>query len=78
MRRLRTDVEKEVYRPLRREAFARGVSMAELVWRIVRGHLEVGGEGASRTSLRFVGTGHSVQGRLAAVSERHDEALREA
>ncbi len=78
MHRLQVHLEEEVYQLLRQEAFARGVSISELVRRIVRRHLEAGGEEASGISLSFVGMGESVQGRLAPVSERHDEALWEA
>ncbi len=75
MHRLQVQLEEEVYQLLRQEAFVRGVSISELVRRIVRRYLEAGGGEASGVSLSFVGMGESTQGRLAPVSERHDEAL---
>ncbi|MBI5481020.1 MAG: hypothetical protein HY906_19335 [Deltaproteobacteria bacterium] len=66
------------HRALRREARERGISLTELVRRLVADHVEArGGLPAvgKEAVLAFVALGH---GGRADVSERHDEALDEA
>lgn len=76
MNYLRTQIylEPEQHRDLLREAHAEGVSLAELIRRIVRRHIEQKPESrAHRRGLRsFVGLGTSG---LEDVSERHDAYL---
>jgi predicted DNA-binding ribbon-helix-helix protein len=75
MRRTQVQIEDDLYQALRQEAFQRGISISELVRRVLKRHLW-GGVAASRgRTFSFVGMARSQQGRLAPVSERHDEAL---
>jgi hypothetical protein len=71
-------LDNDIYELLRQEAFNEGVSVSELVRRIIRRYIEAGDRTAQVESLSFVGIGESVQGDLAPVSERHDEALWDA
>jgi predicted DNA-binding ribbon-helix-helix protein len=75
MKRTQLQLEDDLYQLLRQEAFQQGVSVSELVRRILRRHLGVGEGAGAVPSLSFVGIAASDQGRLAPVSERHDEAL---
>ena len=66
------------HRALRREARAKGISLTELVRRLVADHVEAGGglgAVAKESVMAFVALGH---GGNADVSERHDQALDEA
>ncbi len=78
MRRTQVQLDNDIYELLRQEAFNEGVSISELVRRIIRRYMEAGDRTAQAASLSFVGMGESVQGDLAPVSERHDEALWDA
>mgnify|MGYP000008794330 CR=1 FL=1 len=78
MRRTQLQLDDDIYELLRQEAFNEGVSISELVRRIIRRHIEAGDRIAQAESLSFVSIGESVQGDLAPVSERHDEALWDA
>jgi predicted CopG family antitoxin len=78
VRRTQLQLDDDIYELLRQEAFNEGVSISELVRRIIRRHIEAGDRIAQAESLSFVSIGESVQGDLAPVSERHDEALWDA
>lgn len=78
MRRTQLQLDDDIYDLLRQEAFNEGISISELVRRIIRRHMEAGDRVAQAQSLSFVGMGESDQGDLAPVSERHDEALWDA
>lgn len=80
MRRAQIQLDERTYETLRRQAYERGCSISALVRNALARSL------APRASKRrptisaftFIGAGSSRQGRLAPVSERHDEALAEA
>jgi hypothetical protein len=76
MKRTQVQLDEETYRKLREEVHAQRTSMAALVRKALRAHL--GPSPKPKMCLKdftFVGSGHSAQGDLAPVSERHDEAL---
>jgi plasmid stability protein len=80
MRRTLIQFDETTYRRLRREAFRQERSVSSLVRELVTRGLQ--GEGAHKraprlTQLSSIAVGRSRQGRLAPVSERHDEALAE-
>jgi len=75
MRRTQVQPEDDLYELVRQEAFQQGVSISELVRRILKRHLCGGGAAETGRTLGFVGMASSRQGRLEPVSERHDEAL---
>ena len=78
MRRTLIQFDEDTYRQLRREAFRQERSLSSLVRELVATSLA----GARRrerptriSQFSSVGAGRSRQGRLAPVSENHDEAL---
>jgi hypothetical protein len=80
MRRTQIQIDEETHAALRRAAYEQGRSMASLV----RDTLSKA-YGSSRKpgprkwkQFSFIGSGRSDQGKLAPVSEHHDEALAEA
>ncbi|MGH9173337.1 MAG: hypothetical protein ACRD1H_03210 [Vicinamibacterales bacterium] len=78
MRRTLVQLDEDTYRKLRERAFSQERSLSAVVREMVARGLS--GEPARnrRTRVRrfsSVGAGRSTQGRLAPVSERHDEAL---
>ena len=76
MKRTQVQLDEATYEMLRAQAFERGVSMSALLREVLRKGL--GPAPARRRRLRdfkFIGSGRSRQGKLAPVSERHDEAL---
>ncbi len=75
MKRTQLQLEEELYQRLRQEAFQEGISLSELVRRILRRHVGLAERAGVVPSLGFVAMAESDQGRLAPVSERHDEAL---
>jgi hypothetical protein len=77
MRRTLIQLEEATYRRLRQAAFTRQRSVSSLVRECV--DREFGtpqtSERAGPVQFASIGAGRSRQGRLAPVSERHDEAL---
>ena len=80
MRRTQIQLDEGTYEALRRKAFERGCSISSYVREVLTYSLGTGAVKQKRTlrEFRFIGAGKSRQGRLAPVSERHDEALAEA
>jgi hypothetical protein len=80
VRRTQIQLDPEVYDALRRRAFDEGRSLSALVRESLAEYLGTAKRRPrlSLKALTFVGAGRSRQGRLAPVSERHDEALAEA
>ena len=79
---VRTQVllDEATHRALRRRAYEEGCSISAVV-RSILGPALRGSKPKKRLTLKdfkSVGAGRSKQGRLAPVSERHDEALAEA
>lgn len=71
-------LESEEIKALRMEAAKKGISLAELMRRLVRLHLEKGkpqSPAAPKAYLRIVGLGSSCR---KDISERHDRYLAEA
>jgi glucose-6-phosphate isomerase len=81
MRRTQVQFDEESYRALKDEAHARGVSMSEVLRRLVRDHLGQEQRGTWRIEdFTFIGMGDSGIGPghpLYPLSEKHDEALTE-
>jgi len=80
MKRTQIQLDERTYEALRRRAFKKGCSMSALVRELLAHSLKMG-KAKKRPSIKdftFVGAGHSRQGRLSPVSERHDEALEAA
>ena len=77
MRRTQIQLDEATYQALKRKAFERGFSMSALLRELVRGQLIPARVPCSLENFHFIGSGESKQGRLAPVSERHDEALAE-
>lgn len=76
MRRTQIQLDEATYQMLRQSEFNRGMSMAALLREILREQLGPGATYRRRVEeFRFIGSGHSDQGGLAPLSERHDEAL---
>ncbi|MBM4348787.1 MAG: hypothetical protein FJ106_02710 [Deltaproteobacteria bacterium] len=79
MKRAQIQIEEEVYELLRHRAFREKKSVAGVIREIVK--KDVSKSDPQRTSsvkdFTFIGSGHSKQGRLKPISERHDEALEE-
>ena len=79
MKRAQIQIDEEVYKLLRHRAFKEKKSIAGVIREIVKKDLSQSGR--HRSSLikdfTFIGSGHSKQGRLKPISERHDEALEE-
>ncbi len=80
MRRTQIQLDDRTYEVLRRRAFERGCSISSYVREVLAYSLGTA-KGKQKPSIKdfsFIGAGRSRQGRLARVSERHDEALAEA
>ena len=79
VKRTQIQLDEGTYEVLRRKAFERGCSISSYVREVLAYSLGTGAATRKRTlqEFRFIGTGKSRQGRLAPVSERHDEALTE-
>ena len=80
MRRIQIQLDEPTYAALRRRAFEEKRSLSAIIWRLLADAME-GERPRGRRSLKelaSVGAGHSRQGRLSPVSERHDEALADA
>jgi hypothetical protein len=79
VKRTQIQLDEGTYEVLRRKAFERGCSISSFVREILAYSLGTGAAKQKRTlqEFRFIGIGTSRQGRLAPVSERHDEALAE-
>jgi plasmid stability protein len=78
MRRTLIQLDEDTYRKLRERAFSQERSMSSVVREMVARGLAAEADGNRRTRVRqfaSVGAGRSTQGRLAPVSEQHDEAL---
>jgi len=78
MRRTLVQFDEETYRKLRQQAFREHRSLSSLVREAVARGLEREARDkrpAQARELASVAAGRSKQGRLAPVSERHDEAL---
>lgn len=78
MKRTQVQLDEPTYQQLRKRAFERGVSMSALLREVLRQHFAGESSYPRFEDLSFVGSGHSNQGKLAPVSERHDEALAES
>lgn len=76
MRRTQVLLDDGTYEALRKRAFTEKRSLSSVV-RTLLGEALGTGPGGRRAPARFtfIGAGRSRQGRLAPVSERHDEAL---
>ncbi len=80
MRRTQIQLDDRTYEVLRRRAFERGCSISSYVREVLAYSLGTA-KGKQKPSIKdfsFIGAGRSRQGRLAPVSEHHDEALAEA
>ena len=81
MKRTLVQFDEETYRRLRQQAFRQERSVSSLVRELVANGLEGGAVPQRRTRVSqfaSVRAGRSRQGRLAPVSEKHDEALASA
>lgn len=78
MKRTQIQLDEQIYRKLRDEAHAQHTSIAALVRQALSEHLALGPRKRRLEDFTFIGSGHSKQGDLEPVSERHDEALAEA
>ena len=80
MRRTQIQIDEETHAALRRASYELGRSVSSLVRETLS--RAYGGRPQKKPRQRkdfpFVGAGRSAQGRLAPVSERHDEALDQA
>jgi len=78
MRRLQVQLDEATYEALRRRSYDEHRSISALIRDLVAGSMRPA-RAASRprrlADFAFIGAGRSKQGRLAPVSERHDEAL---
>jgi plasmid stability protein len=80
MKRTQIQLDERTYEKLRRRAFEKGCSVSSYVREVLAYALGTA-RAKQRLSIgdfKFVGAGRSQQGRLAPVSERHDEALAES
>jgi len=79
VKRTQLQLDDRLHEALRRRAFEDGVSMSELVRRVLGESLGTLSEQPQRAvaDFSFVAAGESKQGTLTPVSERHDEALAE-
>lgn len=73
MRKTQIQLEEEMYEAVRRRAYERKVSMAEVIREAVANDLGLSPEAPEPATLSFVGIGASANGR--AVSESHDDEL---
>ena len=80
MKRTQIQLDEEVYELLRHRAFKEKKSIAGVIREIVKGDISQSDHHPSFSvnDFAFIGVGRSKQGRLRPVSERHDEALKEA
>lgn len=78
MKRTQIQLDDQIYRRLRDEAYAKHTSIAAVVREALRKHLGLYRKRHSLADFTFIGSGRSDQGDLQPVSERHDEALTEA
>jgi len=80
MKRTQIQLDEPTYEALRRRAFEERRSLSSLVRKLLADAMGAGGSRRRRSIKEFasVGAGHSRQGRLSPVSERHDEALADA
>ena len=80
MKRTLIQFDADTYERLRRRAFEQGRSISSVRRELVAKGLNSGKRKMITRvdQFSFVGVGRSKQGRLAPVSERHDEALAEA
>lgn len=81
MRRTLIQLDEETYRRLRQHAFRQERSISAVVREMIARGLEGDASRHRRTRLSqfaSVRAGRSKQGRLAPVSEKHDEALAKA
>jgi hypothetical protein len=79
VKRTQIQLDERTYEVLRRRAFDRGCSIASYVREALAYSLGTAPADRKRTvkDFRFIGSGRSRDGKLAPVSERHDEALAE-
>jgi hypothetical protein len=79
MKRTQIQLDERTYEVLRRKAFEQGCSISSYVREVLAYSLGTGPARQRRglQDFRFIGAGSSPQGRLAPISERHDEALAE-
>lgn len=79
MKRTQIQLDERTYEVLRRRAFEKGCSISSFVREVLSYSLGTSGTKQRRNikDFRFIGAGRSRQGKLAPVSERHDEALAE-
>jgi hypothetical protein len=78
MKRTLVQFDPETYRKLRQQAFRQERSISSVVREMVAKGLEDDGVRQKRTRVSqfsSVGAGRSKQGRLAPISEQHDEVL---
>ena len=74
MKRTLIQLDEDTYRLLREQAFRQERSISSLVREFIASGLKARRPTEPRR-FSSVGAGRSVQGRLAPVSEKHDEAL---
>jgi hypothetical protein len=77
MKRTQIQLDEATYQVLKQKAFERGISMSALLRELLREKFAPASTPRRLESFRFIGSGSSDQGRMAPVSERHDEALAE-
>ena len=81
MRRTQVQLDEATYEALRRKSYEERRSISALIRDLVARSVETAPPRSRPRSLAefpFIGAGRSKQGRLAPVSERHDEALADA
>jgi plasmid stability protein len=80
MKRALIQFDEDIYQKLRHRAFANNKSISSVVRELVTNGLDAGEKKKFTrvTQFRSVRAGRSNQGRLAPVSEHHDEALADA
>ncbi len=75
MKRSQVQLDEATYELPRRSAFERGVSLSAFLREVIQQHFAARPARRRVEDFRFIGSGNSDQGRLAPVSERHDETL---
>lgn len=80
VKRTQIQLDEETYAAVRRKAYQEQRSISSVVRDALREKLGTKNRKRRLTlgSFPFIGAGHTRQGRLSPVSERHDEALAEA
>lgn len=78
MKRMYVQLDDHTYCDLKAHAFERGMSMAELFRQALSEYLQHQPLRPRYEDFTFVGSGSSIQGNLAPVSEQHDKALLQA